>query len=430
MDEFTHQKRTATVRTSTFRAPQLPSRGVKPAALPSVGAGRTVLIGFAEALAGIEAAWSLLDSGFRVLAFTRRGRRPPLRRCPDVGILEIPAPELDARASLAYLRQLVNEQRPAALMPLDDHSVWLCSQLGDTGATAVVGPTGGQADLALDKRLQLEAAARAGLQAPPTQLIRGPGDIPGDAEFPMIIKPARAVEERDGRLVKSPAVVCVDRGGLDRARELDGELLLQPWIEGAGTGTFGLAGKRGVELWSAHRRIRMVNPRGAGSSACAGEAVDDQLAQAVEGMLAAANWRGIFMVESLLDANGNTWFVEFNGRAWGSLALARRVGLEYPAWAVARALDPELRIEVTRDVSLEGLRCRHLGRELVHLLSVLRGPGSAPHPSWPSRLRTLLSMLRVSRSDRLYNWRRGRTLLMLDDTVQTLARTLGRRRAR
>ena len=64
----------------------------------------TVLIGFGNALAAPETAWSLLESGARVVAFVRRGTRCALRRARDVEIIEITAPEHDARAAVADLR--------------------------------------------------------------------------------------------------------------------------------------------------------------------------------------------------------------------------------------------------------------------------------------------------------------------------------------
>ena len=46
--------------------------------------GEAVLVGFAEAMAAIEATWSLQEAGFRVVAFTRGGAKPALRRVRGV----------------------------------------------------------------------------------------------------------------------------------------------------------------------------------------------------------------------------------------------------------------------------------------------------------------------------------------------------------
>jgi hypothetical protein len=129
-------------------------------------------------------------------------------------------------------------------------------------------------------------------------------------------------------------------------------------------------------------------------------------------------WNGIFMIELLRQENGEVWFIELNGRAWGSMALARRMGYEFPAWAVRSAL--EERFQPALPGRREPVVARHLGRELVHLLIVMRGPKSGSLPPWPSKLRTLRDVLRVSRHDRWYNLRRGSFRLFLDDTITTV----------
>ena len=45
-----------------------------------------VTIGFAEALSAPEVTWSLVDAGFKVIAFSRRGRRGALRLRPGAEI--------------------------------------------------------------------------------------------------------------------------------------------------------------------------------------------------------------------------------------------------------------------------------------------------------------------------------------------------------
>ena len=137
-----------------------------------------VLVGFADALAAIESAWSLLDDGFDVVAIARRGRRPALARVAGVKVVSVTAPEDDVKATLADLSRVVADVRPAAVLPLDDHAVWLVDRLAvDDVTVPVAGPLGRLADLALDKRTQLAAAAEAGLAVPATG--DGSGAPPG-----------------------------------------------------------------------------------------------------------------------------------------------------------------------------------------------------------------------------------------------------------
>jgi predicted ATP-grasp superfamily ATP-dependent carboligase len=391
----------------------------------------TVLIGFADALAAPETAWSLLAAGVRVVAFSHRGTRPSLRWSREVEIVEITSPADDADAALADLCALLDSGAHDAVMPLNDASVWLCSAAAARGAaTPTLGPTGGPADLALDKRLQLAAAERAGLAVPATRHVDTLDDLFELSEFPLLLKPALPVRFDGGRLTRGSTYACGNRAELDtvaRRWAASEPLLSQPLIGGVGEGLFGLAGPHGLTALSAHRRVRMMNPQGSGSSACISTAVDEQLAAGAERMLREVGWRGMFMLEFLRGSDGTAWFMELNGRTWGSMALARRLGLEYPAWAVRQLADPGFTPAVR---PAPGQVCRHLGREVVHLLMVMRGPKSVAVKGWPSRRRTLRDVLRFKRTDRWYNCRRGDLALFLDDTVTTVRKEVlkGKRR--
>src|SRR5687768_661411 len=112
------------------------------------------------------------------------------------------------------------------------------------------------------------------------------------------------------------------------------------------------------------------------------------------------------MVELLRESPTRTWFVEFNGRPWGSLALSRHQGFEYPAWAVRMAFEGKP-LEPAEMPCSERVVCQNAGREFVHLLFVLRGPRSRGIKNWPSFWRTVYDILRPGGRRRLYNWRRS-----------------------
>lgn len=103
-----------------------------------------------------------------------------------------------------------------------------------------------------------------------------------------------------------------------------------------------------------------MNPQGSGSSACISQAVPPDVKPKVEALIAEAEWRGLFMVEMLRDHSGKAWFVELNGRPWGSMALSRRQGYEYPAWHVKLAMDRQSRVGATLP-SAPGVVCRNVG---------------------------------------------------------------------
>lgn len=366
-----------------------------------------VLIGFAEALAGIESAWCLTAAGFEVHAFTRRNVRPALARGKNIRIIPVTPPEEDAFASVTELSRHIRELRPAAVLPLDDHAVWLSDQMAGE-IPVVAGPTGQQASLALDKREQLRLAAAAGLAVPLTADAVGP--LPGDG--PWMVKPALAVELRDGRLYRPSGRVASTTEQVTRIAEaIGGPVLVQPLLTGVGEGVFGLAIRGTATALSAHQRIRMMNPRGSGSSACRSAPLPADVIGPVRELISESDWHGLFMAELLRDAAGQPWFMELNGRAWGSMALARYRGYRYPAWAVQAALDERFRpAEPARPPDITA---RHLGREIVHLGTVL-ARGGAP------RLATARAVLTVHRGDRWYNYRRGEVRVFAADTVATV----------
>ncbi len=389
-------------------------------------ANRSVLVGFADALAAPEAAASLLGASHRVVSFARRGRPVPLRRLRGVEVIEVTAPEDDFAACAGEVAAVATHHD--AIMPLDDPAVLVCDR-GLHPGTLVVGPRGAQARLALDKRLQLRGAETAGFVVPRwAELAPGAG-LPNECAPPVVLKPALAAEVLDGRLRRlSPrdAGTAAELEDVRRSWGPSTPAIVQRWVPGIGAGVFGLADAGTVHHLSAHRRLRMMNPAGSGSSACASAPVPQALVAPIESLLGAARWNGMFMVE-LLRSGDTWWFMELNGRPWGSLALARRLGSEYPAWAVARALDANAPLPDAP--AFEDLLCRHLGRELIHLLFVLRGPG-AHVGAWPGRGETLRALLRGGRRTAWYNLAPNMKGVFLDDTWRTVVnQTWGKRRA-
>lgn len=391
----------------------------------------TVLIGFAEALAAPEVTWSLADAGFKVAAFARRGRGSALRYSHHLECYEICAPETNLKTALSDLRSLIDCLALGAngthriLFPLDDKAVWLCNALQPGSGWLCAGPTDACASLALDKYLQTEAARIAGFYVPKTLLAHTVNDVFNfsvAASFPIIMKPAQCVSIKEGRVSPSRKWICADSRELEKAVAEWGEtvpLLLQPFLDGTGEGIFGLATPDGIRAWSAHRRVRMMNPQGSGSSACTSSPVPEELKPKVEALINNAGWRGLFMIELLRDNSGTAWFVELNGRPWGSMALSRRQGLEYPAWQVKQIIDYKSCLE-TESRKLRTIVCRNVGREIMHLLFVLKGPKSKALNRWPTLWSTITETIRIRPHDTLYNWRRDDWKVFFADCYYTI----------
>lgn len=386
---------------------------------------RLVIVGFAEAASAPEVVWSLADAGFDVLAFARRGRASALRRSRFVRCVEVCPPEKNVQQCLADLAAVTAsaEGRSPILFPLDDTALWICNQGGISDACVLAAPSGQAAVLALNKDVQVAAAARAGFRVPESRVANTWEELLAAVDtFPVILKRSQCVAVHDGRVTGARTWICANRDELDRVKDewtQRAPLLVQPFITGVGEGIFGLATGSEVRAWSGHRRLRMMNPAGSGSSACVSTAVSDELKAAAQTFLREAGWRGLFMIELLRDAEGRVWFVELNGRPWGSMALARRQGLEYPAWHIEMAIEPQSSAGEGRAGDV-GRVCRNIGREIMHLLFVLRGPRSRAMRQWPSTWSTVGAVLGVRPGDSLYNWRWNDPLVFVSDCYYTV----------
>jgi predicted glycoside hydrolase/deacetylase ChbG (UPF0249 family) len=395
----------------------------------------TVVVGFAEAIPAPEVVWSLVDEGFEVIAFARKGRASALRHSRHVVCHEICAPETDLAAALSDLKSPLasikeNGKHPQhVLLPLDDKALFLCSKLQIDGDWLLAGAEGAHAELALSKYVQVQLAKAAGFNIPPTALARTASevrDFVASSSYPVILKSANCILVEDGKVKSCPHWICANGEELERAlTSWAGRvpLLVQPFIAGTGEGVFALATPDGVRAWSAHRRLRMMNPQGSGSSACVSQLVSEEVKQRAEDFINRTGWRGMFMIELLRDEAGEVFFVEFNGRPWGSMALSRRQQLEYPAWQVMLTVDPNSPAGMVAP-NTPGMVSRNAGRELMHLLFVLRGPKSKALSRWPSIWKCLRDVAVFRRAETLYNWRRDDPKVFFADISHTIKSNL------
>lgn len=384
-----------------------------------------VLIGFAEALPAPEVVFSLLAAGHEVSAFAQSAR-VPLKHLPLKALHVIPEGTVWPDEVINWLRGIMTGPgAPDIVLPLDDRGLWLVdAALGESGKVA--GATGDQAAMALDKARQFDLARAVGLSVPETWIVSAAGldRFPVGLPLPAILKPAMAIKVGTNGVEKGLTRYLLTAGDLHPARTAlagsDQPYLIQPLISGTGEGVFGFACGGGVAAWSGHRRLRMMNPHGSGASACVDMVPDAETCAKVEVFLRMANWKGPFMMEFLRDPSGKLWFMEMNGRMWGSMALARRRGLEYPAWAVAALTDSGF-CPAPPELPPLGSPVRNIGRELLHLLFVLRGPRTPFHrQTWPGIWQSFAGVLRPAPLRQFYNYDPAYRSYLFRDAISTV----------
>jgi predicted ATP-grasp superfamily ATP-dependent carboligase len=238
-----------------------------------------------------------------------------------------------------------------------------------------------------DKLDLFHAVRAAGLNAPHTE----PATDEALARWsgPVVVKARNHVPQRFD-------TALFDSAGM--ARELvaqttteGGEPLLQTPLTGRMGAVVIVAGRGGRMLAEIHQEALHTWPPGAGDTVL-GRVVapDPELSRGIAALVAELGWFGLAQIELFRAADGTVAITDFNGRFYGSMALALAAGVNVPALWAREALDldpgPVL-------IAREGARFQWLNRDLAAGLA--EGPGAllgaiaaapfAAHSMWDPR---------------------------------------------
>jgi len=395
---------------------------------------QTVVVGLGDAVSTPEVCFSLRDAGFRPLVACRTEGSSTAMRWIDVDTFNISDPEVDYDATRRDLMSALAGHAVQYIFAADDAFLLIINDLqksDDLQPVVHLGPGGAAADVALDKWVQVENARKAGFNVPDTKRSTMVSDVRQIA-LPFFMKPRYACEVEQGpsarRIAKRPSRLIESYDMYDDivSKYTDHDFLLQQPVYGKGEGYFGLYWDGSVKNPSAHERVRMIDPHGSGSSACASRKPHVAEAESTQKLLESIGWQGVFMFETLVDDTGERWFVELNGRSWGSLALARRLGFEYPGWiamAASGATLPDVKGAKDR------LVVQHLGRDILHFLAVLRGPKTEmARKAWPGRLSTFLHVFLPTSPSRYYNYDPKHPLFFFRESMAYILNRLVKRK--
>jgi protein-tyrosine-phosphatase/predicted ATP-grasp superfamily ATP-dependent carboligase len=350
-----------------------------------------ILVTDAHELAGLGAVRSLGRAGHDVIAAYPAGLQRPAstysRYCRECRVHPDPW-----RSQPDFRRWLVaNAAAVDLVLPITEAAIVAAascrSQLA-CGARLVV-PAAESLDYTLSKRRATAKALALGILCPGTAFsLEEVANLTG----PYLVRTDNRLMS-DGSYCKGRNWYIDDRAQvrdlLDELTENREQWIVQEHIVGKGVGGFLLTWRGQTLLEFAHERVHEV-PFHGGMSSLRKSVHDPALTTTTAKLLTSIGYDGAAMVEFRRSHPDQVpYFVEINGRLWGSLALALHAGADFPARLVECYAGP-LPLHASADYA-SGILCRNVyPGELDYLRSVLaaRGPVHGIYP--PGRMKTLL----------------------------------------
>lgn len=188
---------------------------------------------------------------------------------------------------------------------------------------------------AFDKRATIKESTKINIPVPKTMFITKREDlnkIPKDFKFPIVLK---AAEEWGSVKYANNIEEVYDFFNLIEKQFPDqiknGKFpMVQEYINGEGYGYYALMDHGKLKADFMHKRLREFPPTG-GPSSLAKSFYDYKLKEYGEKILKHMNWHGVAMVEFKKDnRDGKYKIMEINPKFWGSLALSKRSGIDFP----------------------------------------------------------------------------------------------------
>ncbi len=294
-----------------------------------------------------------------------------------------PSPLRFPREFLSFITKLLREENYEAVFPATDSTTIVLEKFRRDLPNVPFAMASEESYFRVsDKFLCYDLAQSQGLAVPKTFCPKSQMELEGmiaQLNFPIVLKPrySRFYDEKTDLVRVGDAQIIYDpqelREKIGKFRQGTSFPCIQEWVTGVGFGVELLLKRGQVLAVFCHERIREMNPLGSGSSACVSVPVREDLVQASVNILKACHYEGVAMVEFRLDKEKErAWFMEINGRFWGSLALPLACGINFPylfLQAFVRAEPPPT--STTRYPV--GIQARSLWKELIRLTMVLRG---------------------------------------------------------
>ena len=378
-----------------------------------------VLVTDAHKLAGLGAIRSLGRAGVTVIAgYPSRVRRPAStwsRFCS--GNITYPDPWLQQFEFRKWLLDQVKRGKWNAVLPVTEAPITAVAaerhKLPKDFLPII--PSDAELKYTLSKYHSTRLALSQNINCPRTVFISdGTSDLRTNDDlkslgFPIIIKTDNYLS-KNGVYTQGQKFFAGSEEEIHRILNdlalIKTPIIAQEVIPGHGTGAFLLMGGTKTLLRFAHNRLHEV-PYTGGQSSLRESCFDKEIMNLSERLLKSVNYQGVAMVEfRRRSTDGRPFFLEINGRLWGSLALALHCGVDFPLALLQMVYSGDTSY-MPPDYPV-GVKCRNVFHgELKYLFSVLKAKSGGHSEPPPSKIRTvieffLLSLNPAVRSDRLW----------------------------
>ncbi|MGH3059243.1 MAG: ATP-grasp domain-containing protein, partial [Gaiellaceae bacterium] len=374
-----------------------------PSAGPRVAQAR-VLVTDASRGSAVSIIRSLGRRGMHVIAADSKARSPGFSSRYAADRLRYPSPDESPEEMVETLLAAARDRSVDLIVPVTDETILPLAAARErfAGVCTLAIPDARGLAASHDKMATIDLAANLGIPLPRTELVSTVDEaLPAAAAlgWPVVVKPRFSRIVRGGRSIERYGVsYAADEAAL--AEQLGGlegrcDVLLQEYCAGEGHGVELLASEGRPLAAFQHRRLREVPITGGASSFRESVALDPLLFDYSSRLLAALDWTGLAMVEFKLGEEGPR-LMELNGRIWGSLPLAVKSGMDFPAGLVDACLGRVPHTEEPPRTSYPvGVRSRNLGLETVWIGSTLRRARRYPGVPTPRRRDAVAAALRL-----------------------------------
>lgn len=359
-----------------------------------------VLVTDARLGSAVAVIRSLGRAGYDVIAADSRPFSAGIYSRYACGRLRYPVPQTFPDDVVDALLETARTRSIDLIFPVTDEVIMPLSEQRDRfdGVCTLALPDPGVLALAWDKNATFDLARRLSIPTPRTAqvtTVEEALDAADDLGWPVVLKPQASRILRTGSAVEAFSVGYANtpRELEERMRHLEGRttVLLQEYCSGEARGV-GLLAVDGETLRAfEYRRLREMPPTGGPSSFRESVPLDDVHYDHATRLARALRWTGLAMIE-FKGADPAT-LMEVNGRVWGSIALAVKSGVDFPAEAARLYLTGD--VARTSGAYSVGVRSRDLRLEVSWIAAVLRGRRKYPFIAYPPRRAALGVALRL-----------------------------------